>query len=75
MVISYPPFENVAIEVPPQCDIIGGKNTSNDKDDSIVTIFVGELNRDCTFWDPESRTFFVQCYLLDINNKNETPVN
>ena len=70
LVISYPPFENVAIEIPSQADIIGGKNnTTNGKDDDESTIYVDDLNRDCTFWDPDSRTFFVQCYFLSSDDK------
>ena len=43
----------------------------NDKDGDNSTIFVDVLNRDCTLWDPESQTFFVQCYFLNTDNKKE----
>lgn len=69
LVISYPPFENVAIEIPSQVDIIGDKNLTNDKVNDESTIYVDDLNRDCTFWDPNNHAFFVQCYFLSTDDK------
>lgn len=67
IVIAYPPYENVALEIPSFKKMIGGVNhpANNDEDNQV---FVDELNHDCIFWDSESRTFFIQVYF-----KNDSP--
>lgn len=69
LVVSFPPFENVAIEIPSQSNIVGGKNLTNDKNKNEFTVYVDDLNHDCTLWDPDSHTFFVQCYFLSSEGK------
>lgn len=76
IVIAYPPFENVALEIPSSPKLVGGVNTltttttANGDDDGQV--FVDELNRDCTFWDSDSRTFFIQVYFKKDPPQNHT---
>lgn len=55
LVIAFEPFENVAIEIPPDKDIIMNKyETSPDA--------VDEFNRQCASWDADCQKLYVQFF-------------
>ncbi|CAI4037860.1 hypothetical protein SMKI_04G1940 [Saccharomyces mikatae IFO 1815] len=57
LVIAYEPFENVAIELPPNEILFGGNDEMNSYKDG-----VDELNGKCTFWDAVSKLYYVQLF-------------
>ncbi|CAI4057692.1 hypothetical protein SKDZ_04G1960 [Saccharomyces kudriavzevii ZP591] len=57
LVIANEPFENIAIELPPN-EIIFGENEEMDTDKDGLD----ELNRKCTFWDAVSKMYYVQFF-------------
>ncbi|KAG0664147.1 hypothetical protein C6P44_001219 [Monosporozyma unispora] len=72
IVIAYPPFENVALEIPASSELIGGVNRLESSTDEDEQLFVDELNRNCTYWDSESRTFFIQIYFKKETQPEDT---
>lgn len=61
LVVSNPPFENIALEIPSNVEVKGGITYDNFNEGE-GNVFVDDLNRNCTLWDHDSGTFFVQCY-------------
>ena len=57
LIIAYEPFENIAIELPPN-EITFGK----DQEIEANMEGVDELNRKCTVWDSISRLYYIQFF-------------
>ncbi|CAR26243.1 ZYRO0B05170p [Zygosaccharomyces rouxii] len=55
VVIAYEPFENVAIEIPSDKEIVMNKNYEDRSS-------LDELNGKCTFWDVDAHKFYVQLF-------------
>ena len=56
LVVSYEPFENIAIEIPNDRDVVVPKG------DYVQENAVDELNAKCCYWDRDMRYFFVQFF-------------
>lgn len=56
LVVSYEPFENIAIEIPNNREVVVPKG------DYMQENAVDELNAKCCYWDRDLRYFFVQCF-------------
>lgn len=57
LVIAYEPFENIAIELPPNEILFSENNDMDNNNDG-----VDELNKKCTFWDAISKLYYVQFF-------------
>ncbi|GAV52222.1 hypothetical protein ZYGR_0AG02130 [Zygosaccharomyces rouxii] len=55
VVIAYEPFENVAIEIPSDKEILMNKNYEDQSS-------LDELNGKCTFWDVDAHKFYIQLF-------------
>lgn len=62
LVIAYPPFSNISLEIPAIGKVLGGAGVSKSDDKKVGSTFIDDLNQNCTFWNPENRCFFVQCF-------------
>lgn len=61
LVIAYEPFENIAIELPPNEIVFGESNEMDTSKDG-----VDELNRKCSFWDAVSKLYYVQFFFKQV---------
>ncbi|XDT05603.1 Pre-mRNA-splicing factor SF3a complex subunit 2 (Prp11) [Nakaseomyces glabratus] len=61
LVVAYEPYQNVAIEIPNDREIV--MNSYQPQSDE--EIFVDTLNRQCTFWIENQRQFIVQIFFKE----------
>lgn len=61
LVIAYEPFENIAIEIPSDREIVMN-SISADEDD--VTTSIDPLNSRCTLWNEKTQKYFIQIFFL-----------
>lgn len=59
LVIAYEPFENIAIEIPSDREII---LNNYQPDDNTATTSIDSLNSRCTFWNEKAEKYFVQLF-------------
>ncbi|KAL3233024.1 hypothetical protein RNJ44_04940 [Nakaseomyces bracarensis] len=62
LVIAYEPFENIAIEIPSDREII--LNEYHPTDDATSTI--DPINLQCTYWNEINRKYFIQIFFENI---------
>lgn len=55
VVVAYEPFENIAIEIPSDKEIVMNKNNKYQSS-------LDELNGKCTFWDIDDHKFYIQLF-------------
>ncbi|SSD59495.1 uncharacterized protein SCODWIG_01256 [Saccharomycodes ludwigii] len=62
LVISFPPFENIAVGIPSKLKLKYNNYNNDTRNDGALKIFIDDLNNQCCYWDRDNGQFFVQVF-------------